>query len=240
MADLWFYAEGGQQRGPVPISELLPLLAGIADSRRVLVWREGLESWKPVEEVREIAEQLLRAQPLDSAPPPVAVSREAAVLAEDAAAFRDVQSEMTGISGWLALLAFGQVMGILRLIFNVVQYVQSISVEVWTYFPTVIWTEVLLNAALIGLVIWTTVLLFRHSHRFPAFFIVQMICAVLLPLADVLCVASFFSAALNRPFSDFFVIGAQQIGGTIFTAISATIWITYVLRSSRVANTFTK
>jgi len=240
MADSWFYAEEGQKRGPVLLSELLPLLARTADWQRVLVWREGLESWKPVAEVREIAERLLGPRPLDPAPPPVGAVREPAVLAEDAAAFKDVQPEMTGISGWLALLAFGQVMGILRLIFNVGQYVQSITDEVWTHFPTIIWTEVLLNAALIGLVIWTTVLLFTHSHRFPAFFIVQMICAVLLPLVDLLCVASFFSAALNRPFSDFFVIGAEQIGGTIFTAISATIWITYVLRSRRVANTFTK
>ncbi|SEM84952.1 DUF2569 family protein [Bradyrhizobium sp. OK095] len=240
MADLWFYAEGGQQRGPVPISELLPLLARIADPRRVLVWREGLESWKPVEEVREIAERLLGAQPLDSAPPPVAADREPAVLAEDAAAFRDVQPETTGISGWLALLAFGQVMGILRLVFNVGQYVQSITDDVWTYFPTVIWTEMLINAAMIGLAIWTTVLLFRHSHRFPAFFIVQMMCAVLMPLVDLLCVASFFSAALNRPFGDFFIFELQQVGQTLVGAISAAVWITYVLRSRRVANTFTK
>jgi hypothetical protein len=41
MMDSRFYAEGGQQRGPVTISELVPLLARIADSRRVLVWREG-------------------------------------------------------------------------------------------------------------------------------------------------------------------------------------------------------
>ncbi|MCK1395587.1 DUF2569 family protein [Bradyrhizobium sp. 1] len=240
MAELWFYAESGQQHGPMSISELLPLLAGIADSQRVLVWREGLESWKPVAEVREIAEHLLRPQPLNPAPPPVDATREPAVLADDAAAFKDVQPEMTGISGWLALLAFGQVMGILRLVFNVGQYVQSITDEVWTYFPTVIWTEMLINAAMIGLAIWTTVLLFRHSHRFPAFFIVQMICAVLMPLVDLLCVASFFSAALNRPFGDFFIFEPRLIGQTIIGVISAAVWITYVLRSQRVAHTFTK
>jgi hypothetical protein len=98
----------------------------------------------------------------------------------------------------------------------------------------------LINAAMIGLAIWTTVLLFRHSHRFPAFFIVQMICVVLMPLVDLLCVASFFSAALNRPFSDFFIVEPQQIGQTIVGVISAAVWITYVLRSRRVALTFTK
>ncbi len=235
MADLWFYAEGGQKRGPVPISELLRRLASIADSRRVLVWREGLDSWKPVAEVREISEQL---RPLPE-PAPASDMREPTVPVEDAAAFKDVQPEMTGISGWLALLAFGQVMGILRLIFNVGQSLQSITDEVWTSFPTVIWSEMLLNAAMIGFAIWTTVLLFRHSHRFPAFFIVQVICAVLLPFVDLLCVASFFSAALNRPFSDFFIIEPRQIGQTAIGVLSATVWISYVLRSRRVANTFT-
>jgi hypothetical protein len=240
MADSWFYAEGGQKRGPMPISELLPLLARIADSPRVLVWREGWESWKPVAEVREITEHLFRTQSPMPAPQPVNATREPSVPAEDAAAFKNVQPEMTGISGWLALLAFGQVMGILRLIFNVGQYVQSITDETWTYFPTVIWSEMLINAAMIGFSIWTTVLLFRHSHRFPAFFIVQMICAVLMPLVDLLCVASFFSAALNRPFSDFFIIETRQVGQTVVGVMSAAVWITYVLRSRRVANTFTK
>lgn len=239
MADSWYYVEGGQQRGPMTISELLPLLARIADPWRVLVRREDFEGWKPVEEVREIAEQLFRPL-LHPASPAGAPVREPAVPAGDAASFKDVQPEMTGISGWLALLALGQVMSILRLIFNVAQSVQSITDEVWTYFPTVIWSEMLLNAALVGFAIWTTVLLFTHSHRFPAFFIVQAICAVLLPLADLLCVASFFSAALNRPFSDFFILEPRQIGQTIVGAITAAVWITYVVRSRRVANTFTK
>jgi len=240
MSDLWFYAEGGQQRGPFSISELLTLLADIADPRRVLVWRHGFENCKPAGEVHEIAQQLFQSPPQDPASAPAAAPREPAVLAEDATAFKDVQPEMTGISGWLALLAFGQVMGILRLIFNVGQYVQSIDDKLWTYFPTVIWTEMLINAAMIGLSIWTAVLLFMHSHRFPAFFIVQMICAVLMPFVDLLCVASFFSAALGRPFSDFFIVELRQVGQTIVGVISATIWITYVLRSRRVANTFTK
>lgn len=233
MANLWFYAEDGQKRGPVTMSELVTLLGRVADARRVMVWRQGLGGWKPAEEVREIADQLFE-------PPPVATAREPAVPAEDAAVFRDVEAEETGISGWLALLAFGQVLGILRLVFNVGQHVQSISDEVWTRFPTIIWVEIGMNAALIGLAIWTAVLLFQHSHRFPSVFIVQMTCAVLMPLVDLLCAASFFSAALNRPFSDFFVAGSGQLAQMAFAVLSAAVWIAYVLRSRRVANTFTK
>ncbi|MCJ9701463.1 MULTISPECIES: DUF2569 family protein [unclassified Bradyrhizobium] len=240
MTDLWYYADGGQQHGPFSISELLPLLAGIADPGRVMVWQHGSADWKPVEEVREIALQLFQPSPLPPASPQVQAIGEPAVPAEDATVFKDAQPEWSGITGWLALLAIGQVLGIMRLVFSVGQYVQSITDEVWTQFPTVIWSEMLINAAMIGFAIWTAVLLFRHSRRFPAFFIVQMICAVLMPYVDLLCVASFFSAALDRPFGDFFVIEARQVGQTIVGAVSATVWITYVLRSRRVATTFTK
>ncbi|MBR1179137.1 DUF2569 family protein [Bradyrhizobium sp. KB893862 SZCCT0404] len=231
MASLWFYAEGGQKRGPVTISELLPLLGRIADARRVLVWRQGLGGWKPVEEVREIADQLFGTTAV--------AARGPAVLVEDAAPSRDVDAEETGISGWLGLLAIGQVLGILRLIFNVRQYLQSISEEVWTYFPTIVWGEIAMQAALIGLAIWTTVLLFQHSRRFPAVFIVQTIFAVLMPLVDLLCVAVFLSAALNRPFSDFFNVGPGQAAQMAVGALIAAAWIIYVVRSRRVANTFT-
>lgn len=240
MTDLWYYTDGGQQHGPFSISELLPLLAGIADPRRVMVWQHGSADRKPVEEVREIAQQLFQPSPLSPASRQAQATGEPAVPAEDAAAFRDIQPELSGISGWLALLAFGQMMGILRLVFNVGQYVQSIPDEIWTHFPTVIWSEMLINAVMIGLAVWTAVLLFTHSHRFPAFFIVQMVCAVLMPYVDLLCVASFFSAALNRPFGDFFVIEARQVGQTIVGVVSAAVWISYVLRSRRVATTFTK
>jgi hypothetical protein len=59
MADFWYYAEDGQQLGPFSMAELLLLLANIP--RRVRVWRHGSADWKPVEEAREIAEQLLQS-----------------------------------------------------------------------------------------------------------------------------------------------------------------------------------
>ncbi|MBR0907694.1 DUF2569 family protein [Bradyrhizobium liaoningense] len=240
MADLWFYAEGGQQRGPISISELLTLLARVADPRRVLVWRQGFENWKPVEEVHEIAQQLLQSTPPSPESLPVELIREPAVPAQDAAAFKNVQTEMTGISGWLGLLAFGQVIGIMRMVVSAAQYAQSIGGEMWAQFSIVFWGEIAMSAALIGLAIWTAVLLFMHSRRFPAVFIVQMICAVLMPLIDLVWVASMFSVGLNRPFGDFFTIAPLQVAQTVVGAISAAVWISYVLRSRRVANTFTK
>jgi len=239
MADLWFYADGRQKRGPISISDLLTILAHVADPRRALVWRHGFEQWKPAGEVYEIAQLLVSSPPAPTSSP-VEITRAPAISAEDAAAFKNVEPEMIGISGWLGLLAFGQMIGIVRLVVGAAQYVQSISADMWMQFSIVFWGEIAMNVALIGLAIWTAVLLFMHSRRFPAFFIVQMICAVLMPLIDLFWVASIFSAGLNRPFDDFFLVSPLQIARFVVGAIGAAVWISYVLCSRRVANTFTK
>ena len=240
MTDLWYYAEGGQQRGPMPLSELLPALARIADPRHVLVWRHGFDDWTAVEDVREIAQQLFRSPPLRSGPSPISTIPEPTVTEETAAGFKGVKPPLSGIGGWLGLLTFGQVIGILRLIESAGQYMQSITDDVWERFPTAIWGEFAMSIALIGLCIVTTVLLFRHSRKFPSFFIAQMACATLLPIVDLFWIASILSISLNRPLSEFLTFEPRDGRQVIVGAIGAAIWIPYVLRSRRVANTFTK
>jgi hypothetical protein len=72
MTELWYYAEGEETRGPLSIAELVPVLARIADPRRMMIWRHGFDDWKAVENVREIAQQVFRPPPLKraSSPPP--------------------------------------------------------------------------------------------------------------------------------------------------------------------------
>ena len=241
MTDLWYYAEGRESRGPLSLSEMVPLLARVADPRHVMIWHHGFDDWKAVEDVREVAQQLFRPPPLRSAPPPVPRAvREPAVDAADAAAFRNVKPELTGIGGWLGLVAFGQVMGILRLLVSLGQYYTTMDDQLWKQFPTALWGEAALNAALIGLAVYTTVLLIRHSRYFPHFFIWQMIFVIVMPLVDLVWIASILALATNKPMSDLLTFDAKD-GGQIFAGvIGAAIWIPYVLRSRRVANTFTQ
>jgi hypothetical protein len=244
MTDLWYYAEGGQQRGPLSLAELIPLLARISDPRNVLLWRHGFDDWRPVIEVSEVAQQLFRPPPLRPSAPPIPptppVIREPSVAVEDAAEFKDVQPPLKGIGGWLAFVAFGQVVGILRLIVSVGQYVQSVSDDVWKRFPTAIWGEIVMNIALIGFCIYTASLLFSHSRRFPKFFIAELVIAIILPIIDLFWVAGIFSVSLNRPMSEFMKLEPQDVGQIFAGVIGAAIWIPYVLRSRRVANTFIK
>jgi len=58
----WYYAESGQQRGPVNQGELENLVRAGAIGNETLVWREGMADWQPYGQVKEAA-------PADSAAP---------------------------------------------------------------------------------------------------------------------------------------------------------------------------
>src|SRR5260221_1267974 len=48
----WYYADGGQQEGPVEDAQLEQLLQSGRIQPETLVWREGMASWKPYSHVR--------------------------------------------------------------------------------------------------------------------------------------------------------------------------------------------
>ena len=60
----WYYAHDGQQKGPVPTSELQRLAAnGGFDAEKDLVWKEGMDDWKPASSVPELVAALRPAAP---------------------------------------------------------------------------------------------------------------------------------------------------------------------------------
>jgi hypothetical protein len=207
-----------------------------------MIWRPGFDDWKAVEEVRKVAQQVFRPPPLKraSSPPPLPAVRESSVDADHALHFKDVKPELTGIGGWLGLLAFSQVTGILRLVVSLGQYYTTIDPQVTAKFPTAIWGEAAMNAVVVWFCAYTAVLLFRHSRNFPRFFIWQMIAVICMPIADLLWVAFMISLASGRPFADFLTLEAKEGGQIVAAVIGALIRIPYILRSRRAANTFTQ
>lgn len=66
----WYYAHGGEQKGPVPVSELQRLAGtGDFDPAADLVWREGMEDWKPAGMIEELAPAFQPATPTPAATP---------------------------------------------------------------------------------------------------------------------------------------------------------------------------
>jgi len=65
----WYYAHGGQQKGPVPLSELQRLADnGEFDPENDLVWKEGMDDWKPGSTVPEVASALAPPSPAAAEP----------------------------------------------------------------------------------------------------------------------------------------------------------------------------
>jgi hypothetical protein len=63
----WFYAQGGQRKGPVLADELRKLLAAQTIDSETPVWRKGLADWQPLH-TTEIGAAL------KDAPPPIAAN----------------------------------------------------------------------------------------------------------------------------------------------------------------------
>jgi hypothetical protein len=116
MSELWYYAEGGETRGPLSFADLVGNLSKASDPQKVLVWRKGFDNWKPVSSVSEIAGQMIRPPPLTPPPLPVASPaeppskiHEPGVSDDDVGALKDFKPPLSGIAGWLILIAIGRV-----------------------------------------------------------------------------------------------------------------------------------
>lgn len=55
----WFYARGDMQRGPVSENDLADLIKNGIIAPETRVWAEGMEDWKPLAEVPELASRYL-------------------------------------------------------------------------------------------------------------------------------------------------------------------------------------
>jgi len=224
MADEWFYPEGQDTRGPVSLAALVPILAKSPNPGSVLVWRQGMADWQAAASMPEIAGRLSSA-PADK-PTTTPASNTPGVPA------------LKGIGGWLVLVAIGQVLGPLRTLVSIAAYYANIDARLFEKFPAAAYGEVLLNVAMLVLVLCTSILFFRKSRKFPRFFIIEWIAIGILPLLDAVWAALTISLYAGQSFSSLLSLdpqGSIQIAAAI---IVGPIWITYILRSRRVANTF--
>jgi threonine/homoserine efflux transporter RhtA len=62
----------------------------------------------------------------------------------------------------------------------------------------------------------------------------------MMPLVDRVWIALIFAQLTNKPISEFLTLEAKEGAQMLAAVIGAAIWIPYILRSRRVANTFTQ
>lgn len=83
----WFYESGGQQQGPVSESELDRLIAEGRITMATLVWKEGMNDWRPLREVRPAVGGAPAAGGLMAPPIPVSVAKDGIACASCGRAF---------------------------------------------------------------------------------------------------------------------------------------------------------
>jgi hypothetical protein len=188
MSAFWYYAEGTETIGPVTFDELIKMLSRLSNARGVLVWREGFDDWKAAETVREIVEKLFRPPPLAPRPPPrpsVQLDPLPADLVHEAKQPQPTRSnEKVGpipLGGWLVYLGIGQGIGCIALVISyLIYYAKVIEGNWFEKLPVAMWLETAINVAMFALAIWTTILLWNESKKFPRFFIYQCVVAILM------------------------------------------------------------
>jgi hypothetical protein len=150
-----------------------------------------------------------------------------------------VAKEPRGIGGWLLVVAFGQLLGLL-LMFVVLgrTFFDPDTLKGFEQFPLASYGELAINLALALLTTTTAILFFRKSRYFPRVFICGLVAAFVLPALSVVWTALTLSAQLGQPLGVFLELEPQEIAQFMATVVAALIWIPYTLKSKRVRNTF--
>jgi hypothetical protein len=178
VTDIWYYADGAESKGPLSLKQLVAALSGFSDPAKILVWRHGFEKWRTVDQVREVWAELFRPPPLPKPPPlpicppvsvPPRIVGEPSVSVAEAAQFKNIGQDLTGISGWLVFVALGQVFGPLRLLVSLGEYYEKLDKSVVEAFPVTFLGEAAMNAGMLFFAVYTAVLFFSSFAQIPHF-----------------------------------------------------------------------
>lgn len=228
-ANGWHYAQGEKTFGPVDLKELQVILSRISEPRNLLVWKAGFEGWQRAGDVPELAQLIDKPPPLPQTSQP----------RKSANSQQQTDPKLTGIGGWLILVALGQIFGPIRLLVSIAQYYSTLDSNIIGKLPVTFAGEAVINFFVLVLSIYTTVLFFRKSKRFPRFFVYEILAAIFLVPLDAMWIAVAASMETGQSAEQLFQIEPSEIGQMIAAAIIGSVWILYIFKSKRVANTFT-
>lgn len=257
MGDGWYYAKDEKIVGPIPLENLEVILSMVSDPYNLRVWRVGFSDWAAAGTVKEIAALIRTPPPLPEtrgesasktkSPLPSILQTttpQTSNLIGDGRTSNVLpppnKKALVGIGGWLILVAIGQILGPLIFLSRQVTEFTKLDSSVWTLYPITFYGEAALSASFFVLVIYTSYLFFKKSRFFPRYFVYSYAAAVLLFPIDSIFVALTFSAYTGRPIEVFLtpMMTPELLGQLTGAIIFAAIWIAYIKKSKRVANTF--
>jgi hypothetical protein len=242
-ANGWHYAEGEKTFGPMDLKEIQVVLSQISDPRNLLVWKVGFKGWERAGNVPELAAFIDKPPPLPQTSQPRksgnSQQQEQTTLSKPKQLSTD--PKLTGIGGWLILVALGQIFGPIRFLVSIGQYYSTLDSNIIGKLPVTFAGEAVINFFVLALSIYTAVLFFRKSKQFPRFFVYQILAAIFLVPLDAMWIAVAASMETGQSAGQLLqnALGPSEIGQTIAAAIIGSVWVLYIFKSKRVANTFT-
>jgi hypothetical protein len=112
MAEIWYYAEQDETKGPLSLDELTQVLRQQPRPDKVLVWREGHPDWLQAGEVPELSRFIVRPPPLPSMRPPTSPTPPPVRSPRPPAFKLPPEPAPAGWTNWVAYLG-GSVIGLI-------------------------------------------------------------------------------------------------------------------------------
>jgi len=153
-----------------------------------------------------------------------------------------IDRQLTGIGGWLILVAFGLIVALVLIAINFVSTWPAYSVESWTALTTrgnesyhFLWGPylswgLLANIAMLVLLMLLIVLFFQRRRIFPRLYIGYLVFAAIVAVIEVIAVQTLPMAGTET----------NPVRDLVRVAVACSIWIPYMLVSRRVRNTFVR
>ena len=151
---------------------------------------------------------------------------------EPAERYQPSEPPLVGIRGWLLLLALGQIVTPLRQLAEAGLYFTDSGVALlFEQTPKVIYGEFLLISAQILITLYTSYLFFTRRRKFKVWFTIEVAAIAVVTAADILWVSATTGILIE-------ILIRQTIAKSVGALGAGLIWLAYVWRSRRVANTF--
>lgn len=241
MNDDWYYAENDVVHGPLGLTELRATLSLLPHANQILVWRHGFQDWTRAADVVELT-PAFRPPPLHTTNTLDLDSDKRDEVQQATIQLPNGDPKLTGIGGWLALLAIGQALGPLRYLVSLIQYYSSLEWRLIQEFPIAFSGEALMNAALGSLYLYTAILFFRTSRSFRKFFVYEVIATIFVLPVSAIWVGIVISVQTGQSIGSIMknAFEPQEVRQAAIATLVGFVWILYLYRSKRVANTFIK
>jgi len=145
------------------------------------------------------------------------------------------EKRLEGIGGWLILLAVGQVLGPIQFMTSTIEEYAALPSGTFARFPLAVSGDFLLRAAYVALLCYAAYLFFTKRAEFPRLYIAAIGVGFVFPLV----IGTWVS--LTTGVNTLANLGSWEfLKFYLLTLVVGVVWISYLLNSVRVRNTFVR